>query len=252
MKNVAICCGAHPVGRWLTIDALEQYAANVSFVCMERRNHTISSHAIQGQVHEFLYEDEQQLLKQLKEKKPELLVLAWWPHIIHDEILSLGIPVINLHPSFLPFNRGKYPAYWAIVDDTPFGATIHRVDAGVDTGSILWQVPVPLDPTDTGETAYNKAVFAMRDLCRQHLGDIMTINLPEPIEQDESKATSYHSSDFKRVETLDWMIADFLKPIINDWRARTYSNDRSGKRVKFGDKWYRIHLNLVEDENQDD
>jgi methionyl-tRNA formyltransferase len=210
MKNVAICCGAHGVGTYFTTLALEQYGGNVNFVCLERANNAISHLTMQAQAHEFIYENEQQLLKQLKEKKPELLVLAWWPYIIHDEILSLGIPVINLHPSYLPFNRGKYPAYWAIVDDTPFGATIHRVDAGVDTGGILWQAPVSLDPTDTGDTAYQKAVFAMRDLCGRNLRDIMTINLPEPIEQDESKATSHHSSEFLAGQTIQSIYAPAL------------------------------------------
>ena len=251
MKNVAICCGAHPVGRKFTRHVAEFFPEKISFVAMEKPSNYVSHHLMQYGTHEFLYEDEGQLLKQLKEKKPELLVLAWWPHIIHDEILSLGIPVINFHPSYLPYNRGKYPAYWSIVDDTPFGATIHLVDAGVDTGRVLWQVPVQIEPTDTGYDAYGKALDAMNSLWLKHAQDIMTVNLPEPIKQDEVEATSHHSSEFFEYETIEdsETVEKFIKPFLNDLRARTYPNPKSGKRVKMGDKWYRIHLYLVEEDD---
>lgn len=62
--------------------------------------------------------------------------------------------VINLHISYLPYNRGADPNLWSILDRTPSGVTIHQVDAGLDTGPILEQRAVPYHDSDTLRTSY--------------------------------------------------------------------------------------------------
>lgn len=46
---------------------------------------------------------------------------------------------INLHLSYLPFNRGAHPNYWSFVENTPKGVTIHEIKKGIDTGNIILQ-----------------------------------------------------------------------------------------------------------------
>lgn len=55
---------------------------------------------------------------------------------------SLTMPVLNLHAGINPAYRGQMGGYWALVrgDRQNFGATVHLVDAGTDTGAILDQV----------------------------------------------------------------------------------------------------------------
>lgn len=48
-------------------------------------------------------------------------------------------PIINLHASYLPWNRGPVPNFWSWLTDSPKGVTIHYIDAGVDTGDIIAQ-----------------------------------------------------------------------------------------------------------------
>ena len=48
-------------------------------------------------------------------------------------------PVLNLHISYLPHNRGYHPNFWSHVESTPAGVTIHEIDAGIDTGPIVFQ-----------------------------------------------------------------------------------------------------------------
>ena len=60
-------------------------------------------------------------------------ILAWWPKIISNKLINLPRKgFINLHNSFLPFNRGKHPYFWAFYEDSPYGVTIHKVDEGID------------------------------------------------------------------------------------------------------------------------
>jgi methionyl-tRNA formyltransferase len=60
---------------------------------------------------------------------------------------------VNLHPSLLPRHRGPSPIQWALVcGDRSTGVTTMEIDEGMDTGDILLQERVPIDPRDTAET----------------------------------------------------------------------------------------------------
>lgn len=72
--------------------------------------------------------------------------------------------IINLHPSLLPWNRGRDPVFWSVWDETPKGVTIHLIDENVDTGEILVQEEIAFADEDTLLDCYNKAHQAMEDL----------------------------------------------------------------------------------------
>ena len=55
------------------------------------------------------------------------------------QLLNLKRPIINLHISYLPYNRGTHPNFWSHYEGTPSGVTIHEIDDGVDTGPIINQ-----------------------------------------------------------------------------------------------------------------
>ena len=52
---------------------------------------------------------------------------------------NLNFPPINLHMSYLPYNRGSHPNFWSFIDKTPKGVTIHEIDDKIDNGKIIFQ-----------------------------------------------------------------------------------------------------------------
>ena len=89
----------------------------------------------------------------LEEHGADLVVLAGYMHLLTKPFLS-RFPgrVVNVHPSLLPAFPGAHPiedALAAGVETT--GVTVHLVDEGVDTGLILVQEPVPVEPRETLE-----------------------------------------------------------------------------------------------------
>ena len=73
----------------------------------------------------------------------DLIVSFGYRHIIRQNFIdAFKGDIVNLHISYLPYNRGASPNFWAFYDGTPHGVTIHLIDAGVDTGPILFQRPV--------------------------------------------------------------------------------------------------------------
>ena len=79
-------------------------------------------------------------------------------HIITRDIIDyLRSRVVNLHISYLPWNRGADPNLWSFLEDTPKGITIHYIDEGIDTGDIIAQRLVDFDINhDTLSTSYQK------------------------------------------------------------------------------------------------
>ena len=68
------------------------------------------------------------------------IVSYGYRHIITKKILKkIKQPIINLHISYLPFNRGSNPNFWSFIDDTPSGVTIHEISSKVDSGPIIFQ-----------------------------------------------------------------------------------------------------------------
>ena len=79
-------------------------------------------------------------IDQLRALHPDYILSVHFPYLIPSEILAIpAIGTLNLHPAYLPYNRGWHTPTWAIYEGTPFGATLHWVDKGVDTGDIALQ-----------------------------------------------------------------------------------------------------------------
>ena len=91
-------------------------------------------------------------------------------HIIGKDVLNtLPNRFVNLHISYLPWNRGADPNLWSWVDDTPKGVSIHLMDAGLDTGPILAQAMCDFrDPQqETLGTSYEGLQKAMVALFKE-------------------------------------------------------------------------------------
>lgn len=84
----------------------------------------------------------------IRELNPELIVIFSMSQLLKDDILKIPrLGVINLHPSFLPSYRGANPDFWQYHDmEMNPGVTVHYVNAGEDTGDIIFQerVHIPL------------------------------------------------------------------------------------------------------------
>ncbi len=86
----------------------------------------------------------------------EFIISFGYRHIIKWDVLAaIQGAAINLHISYLPYNRGSHPNLWSNVEGTPSGVTIHRIDEGIDTGNILFQKEVFIDKsTHTFSSSY--------------------------------------------------------------------------------------------------
>ncbi|MDD4773407.1 MAG: methionyl-tRNA formyltransferase [Eubacteriales bacterium] len=90
--------------------------------------------------------------------KPALIVVAAYGKILPQSVIDFpGHGCINIHASLLPRYRGAAPIQRAIIDgETVSGITIMQMDAGLDTGDILYAVETPIEPDDNFETLHDR------------------------------------------------------------------------------------------------
>ena len=96
----------------------------------------------------------------------DIAVSFGYTHILKGDVVhNPECPIVNLHLSFLPYNRGAYPNFWAFYDGTPSGVTIHLVDDGIDTGNIIYQKRVSFDlGENTFGNTYDRLITEVESL----------------------------------------------------------------------------------------
>lgn len=122
-------------------------------------------------------------------------------HIINQQIINASKnPIINLHISFLPFNRGAHPNYWSFKENTPKGVSIHFIDAGIDTGPILIQKKCTFTNSDTLSTSYLKLKDEIEKLFYASFDKIITQKIVA--KSQTSQGTFHKKNDLP--EAIDW------------------------------------------------
>ena len=107
---------------------------------------------------------DRKLLDLVNKLKPDLVVSAGFMRILSPEFVS-RFDCINSHPSLLPAFPGAHAVRDALAAGvTETGCTVHWIDAGIDTGPIIGQIPMPIYPTDSEETLHARIKIAERAL----------------------------------------------------------------------------------------
>ena len=95
----------------------------------------------------YLIYNEKLKISFLKKNKIEFIISYGYKYLITKDIIDIFKgKIINLHISFLPFNRGYYPNLWSHLEGSPSGVTIHLINEQIDGGEILLQKKVEIDP----------------------------------------------------------------------------------------------------------
>ena len=143
-------------------------------------------------------------LVRLRDTRPDVGVVVAYGHILKPDLLALPPRgMVNVHPSLLPALRGPAPVEWAVIKGLEqTGVTIMQLDAGMDTGPILHQIPDHVDPDVTGgelseHLAELGAQALVETLALLEQGDL------RPMLQDESGAT-YAPKLTREIARIDW------------------------------------------------
>lgn len=173
----------------------------------------------------------------------DYIFLLWWPYLIDENLKnSAKKGVVNTHPSLLPYNRGKHFNFWNLVEDVPFGVSLHFVGTGIDNGDIIFQKNINKSWEDNGETLYKKSQIEMVSLFKESYKKIVDGEYVRLVQEKDSG--SYHNSS--ELESASEVFLDrkySAKQLINLLRARTFPPYNGCYFYDEGHK-YEIQINI--------
>jgi methionyl-tRNA formyltransferase len=166
----------------------------------------------------------------------DLAILAFVSQIVPEHVFNAPrLGSICFHPSLLPKYRGASAINWALIKgETVTGLTLFWVDRGIDTGPILLQKEVPVDPEDTTGSLYFNKIFPLGIEAIGEAVDLIKRGNPPRISQDESKA-SYDPPCRDEHAKIDWS-----KPAVQVHNLIRGCDPQPGAHATYDGKQLRI------------
>lgn len=133
----------------------------------------------------------------------DLVVSFGHRHIVPGSaIATSNAPIVNLHISFLPWNRGAHPNFWSFYDCTPSGISVHLMDEYLDTGPILYQRYVNFAEHETTFVLTHKRLIAeIETLFLEKFDEILA---GKYVARPQRRPGSYHRTSDLPKEFSGW------------------------------------------------
>ncbi|MBP5330621.1 MAG: methionyl-tRNA formyltransferase [Lachnospiraceae bacterium] len=135
---------------------------------------------------------------------PDIIVVAAYGQILKENLLNLPkYRCINVHASLLPKYRGASPIQWAVINgDEETGVSIMYMEKGLDTGDVILQKGLKLDPDETAGSLHDRLGELAGPVLLEAM-DLIENGNAHPVKQDDSLST-YVSMLDKSMGELDF------------------------------------------------
>jgi len=162
---------------------------------------------------------DEKFISELRELKPDLIVVVAYGQILPQSILDLPqFGCLNVHTSLLPKYRGAAPIQWAIADGEPeTGVTIMKMDAGLDTGPVLATRRTPILPEDDSQILHDRLAQLGAELLIETIPDYVAGKIsPQP---QPATGSTYAAKIKKEDGRIEWN-----QPAVQIWnRLRAFA-----------------------------
>jgi len=157
-------------------------------------------------------------IAEIQRLQPDLFIAVGYMLLLGSTLLAVPrLCAANFHASLLPAYRGKHPVFWALRNGEPWcGLTVHEMSAGLDTGDIIFQVRVPVQPGDSVSALYDRIMAESEPLVSRLVGAAAAGSLPRRAQPAEG------ASYFGATTEADFhILTSFEPPVIARWVAAT-------------------------------
>ena len=134
MKILVICAGDRS-NYSVALNSLKYLCKtnDILTVCVLDKNKPIINFLKKKKI-KYVTKNFENFFKQINKNYFDWLLNIWGYKILKKEFLNKFKNNLNLHPAYLPFNRGRDPYYFSIMNRTPLGICIHKMDETIDGG----------------------------------------------------------------------------------------------------------------------
>lgn len=163
--------------------------------------------------------------------------------ILKPNLITRYHKIYNLHPGYLPWGRGYYPIFWALWEETPAGATLHEITAGVDEGPIVAQTQVQYNGSDTGGSLFERVRQAEQSLFLEYLPQIVE-GKGIPTQPQAAGGSHHRKREFDELkQNAEWEKMSG-RDLVRLVRALTFPG-YSGLELRMGPDSFELSLNSL-------
>lgn len=214
------------VGLQVTEFMVKNHRTDLGFVCVTKSESPIVTLCSEQKFdpNMVLVYGDHDFKTKINQQKFDYFVLAWWPYIIDASLFNIPKKgTLNFHPSLLPFNKGKHPTFWNIIEEVPYGVSIHFVDEGIDSGDVVFQKEIKKTWCDTGGTLYEKALKNIVDLYVENYNNIKNGNYMRT-KQHSGRGSFHYAKELKAYLHIDLNKSYTARELFNLLRAKKFPN----------------------------
>lgn len=170
--------------------------------------------------------------------EPDLLVSAGFRHVVPGDVLAVpSLGAVNLHNSYLPYNRGANANVWSILDDHPAGVSVHYMTEALDAGPIIDRRRVPVRPDDDARDLYERLERAHVEQFRDVWPSVRD-GTAETVEQDPDGGTHHSKRDFTDLWPIDRDETTTAGAFLDRLRALTFPPYKNAYFEEDGERYY--------------
>ncbi len=188
-------------------------------------------------------------LSLMKELDLDFLICIHFPYIFPQEVISIPrIGVLNLHPAYLPYNRGWHTPSWAILENTAVGGTLHFLDGTIDTGDIIHRKQLQIRPEDTANTLYQRVKALELEVFEEAWPNVVSGKI-DALSQNLDQGTSHIRQDLFKPEIQEIDLQESLpaETLIRQMRGLTTNRLDEAAYFYVNDERYRIQVTITKD-----
>lgn len=249
-----IYAGDRDISVWVLEFLLKQGARPIALMLPDEKSATHSQeltemcgHLDNSRIFKGIQFREKNSIDLIKKLKPDYIMSVHFPYIFPKQFLKIPtFGVLNLHPAYLPYNRGWHTPTWAIWERTPYGATLHFMDEGIDTGDIIHQKRMRILPTDTADILYARVKRLELEVFKEAWPLLVSkkyLRKPQPID----RGTFHKKEEIKTMRHIDlnaWVRAEDL---IRRLRALTTNKIEEAAYFEVNGRKYHAQISITEE-----
>jgi len=192
---------------------------------------------------------EKEQLELVEELNPDIVISSGFEHKVPKEIIEIPEKgIINLHPSYLPYNRGAHPYIWPILNGTPAGVSIHFMNEEIDQGEVIAKREVEVLPEDTGKDLHQRLTNEQIQLFKENWENIVNDSF-ESQKQDLEQGQTNYKKDLEDIREINLNEEIETRDLIDILRALSYPPHRTAYFERHGQKYF-VDINIVSEERK--
>jgi methionyl-tRNA formyltransferase len=183
-------------------------------------------------------------IEKLRALELDYILGIHFPYLVPKEVLSVSKHgILNLHPAYLPFNRGWHTPTWVILQGTPAGATLHFMDSGIDTGDIIHQKQLHVAEDDTADTLYKRLKKLELEVFQEAWPQLITCNFSRTPQKSNDEAYHKCKDLFQgQVQRVNLDEPTTARQLINRLRALTTNRIDEAAYFEVDGERFRVQL----------